>query len=849
MKSPRGNLIAYGTHLLASQLGQTWPPPGALPPGRLAEEAVRHVGSYGEDRRVQLVRRIVHDGSLEGGLEPVQEVRRVVPVFELLKAPPGAGVRDWKTRPLTPLTIPPPAGSEARASPSELWEGFWQALARLPAESDFDTFLYLVGRYGWNVPGTITDTLSPGFEHGLSVFEQFKAVAALAHCLDPELDETQPIGLVAGDLPGIQRVLYTITAKGAAKTLRGHSAYLQLVSDALLRLLLQQFELPWANVVFSAGGNFLVMTPGDAVERVGEWQDAVNEKLLALHRGELYLAMGSITIPARLYADGSPITEAGSLAERRAELQRELDKSKHAAFARLAPERYTAVFSAIGDGGPVSQGQPTGNLCEVCNVELDEATRVFEPDDPEHPGVGGTLLCEQCHSFAFRLDERYNSLAWSMANAERVLISDADGQVSLEAYSQGKGNPPWNEALQALGLKYEFIKPGQKVPTRPGTLLAFDPKRFLPEALDAGKAYGFRFLSQSTPRESGEGREIRDFHSMAQEDAIGVSRYGVLRMDVDSLGQTMSGRGLRYPDLLHLSALSSALEYFFGGLLDEIGQESVDTWGEWTTKWSGKAVDPEHKQPYVIYAGGDDLFIVAPWDLLPPLAQAIRERFDAYCLGRLTMSGGIALAREKYPLYRAAEQAGVALDESKDRIVEDRESMMIRAQKDALTFLGVTLAWEEVATARNLAERLVEMLSGYPHGDKAPRALLQLLYYIAQIYQREADSAEADSVQLGQWLPALHYGLRRMQRRVPESLKEELATIPEDILDLSAVWAAGKRLRTAPEEGEQSGQRSAEAELRRAIEAKLEYTRQAWPVIRYLGLPVRWAEFLTRKED
>jgi len=44
----------------------------------------------------------------------VQEVRRVVPVFELLKAPPGAVSRDWDPRPLTPLTIAPPGPASRR---------------------------------------------------------------------------------------------------------------------------------------------------------------------------------------------------------------------------------------------------------------------------------------------------------------------------------------------------------------------------------------------------------------------------------------------------------------------------------------------------------------------------------------------------------------------------------------------------------------------------------------------------------------------------------------------------------------------------------------------------------------
>jgi len=361
--------------------------------------------------------------------------------------------------------------------------------------------------------------------------------------------------------------------------------------------------------------------------------------------------------------------------------------------------------------------------------------------------------------------------------------------------------------------------------------LAFDPDQSRPKVLETDKSYGFHFLSRLTPREAPPQKEIRDFHSMAREDAVGIPRYGVLRMDVDSLGQMMSGKGLKYPDLLHLSALSNALDFFFGGMLDQIGRECANEWQKHTKAWTQKTTRTDQKWPYIIYAGGDDLFIVAAWDLLPPLAQAIQEQFSEFCSDRLTMSGGIAIAREKYPLYRAAEQAGLALDQSKDRVVKSK-GMLVKARKNALTFLGVTLSWKDIAAARALAEKLVKLLNGYPDGDKAPRALLQLLHYVAWLYQHEAAPTETDSVALGQWLPALHYGLRRMQRRVPETLREELASIPNRILDLDSVWGA-----------------SSEPELREAIRNQMDDARYNWPAIRYLGLPVRWAEFLTRKEE
>jgi len=112
------------------------------------------------------------------------------------------------------------------------------------------------------------------------------------------------------------------------------------------------------------------------------------------------------------------------------------------------------------------------------------------------------------------------------------------------------------------------------------------------------------------------------------------------------------------------SALSAALNDFLGVELEDVCRQTTADWRERLGGLDQPGDEPkdtsetDRKLPYVIYAGGDDLFLVGAWDVLPPLAQAIRAAFDRLTDGRLTMSAGISLARDKYPLYRAAEDAG-----------------------------------------------------------------------------------------------------------------------------------------------------------------------------------------------
>jgi CRISPR-associated protein Cas10/Csm1 subtype III-A len=67
----------------------------------------------------------------------------------------------------------------------------------------------------------------------------------------------QPVALlVGGDISGIQKFIYTISSKGAARMLRGRSFYLQLLTEALLRYTLVELGLPYSNVIYSGGGHF-----------------------------------------------------------------------------------------------------------------------------------------------------------------------------------------------------------------------------------------------------------------------------------------------------------------------------------------------------------------------------------------------------------------------------------------------------------------------------------------------------------------------------------------------------------------------------------------------------------------
>ena len=67
----------------------------------------------------------------------------------------------------------------------------------------------------------------------------------------------------------------------------------------------------------------------------------------------------------------------------------------------------------------------------------------------------------------------------------------------------------------------------------------------------------------------------------------------------------------------------------------------------------------------IVYAGGDDVFLVGAWNHTLQAALRIQKHLRSYTCGALTISAGIAMFNEHYPIRAAAEQTAALEDEAK----------------------------------------------------------------------------------------------------------------------------------------------------------------------------------------
>lgn len=177
--------------------------------------------------------------------------------------------------------------------------------------------------------------------------------------------------------------------------------------------------------------------------------------------------------------------------------------------------------------------------------------------------------------------------------------------------------------------------------------------------------------------------QIKDFEDYATTDdgAKGDTYLGILRMDVDGLGK----RFIQGFDTLDAyKDFSNGVSSFFENDIEKkLLKEPTKTNGCYK------------KYLKIIYAGGDDLFIIGRWDKLIEFAYLIHERTlekfdrapyqwtdtDTGKSKHISISGGIAIVKPKFPIAKAAEMAGEAEEAAK------------QGEKNAFNMFGRTISW------------------------------------------------------------------------------------------------------------------------------------------------------------
>ena len=616
-----------------------------------------------------------------------------------------------------------------------LWQEFLDEAEQLPSgdfEIFFESLFYLLKKYTWCVPSAAYR------DHAdISLFDHSKVTAAIAWCLYELRDRLEPVEqfvsnrggngntqvalLVGGDISGIQSFIYSISSDGAAKSLRGRSVFLNLLSDAVMEYAMRALgNPPICNLLYSSGGHFYFLTSVDQLENVKRVRKEISECLFDAFGTEIYCGLEAVSLAAIDFQREAGNREGKlNIGDRWKELMEKLGMCKRQKFGDLMPERFNDFFEPVGSG-------KVDDVCTVCHVEISQATRRKVAERIEDDSV----VCSLCHSF-----ER---LGDSVRNAKYLMTRDISPQKSQVM--------TWSSALAGFGRRYQFTPDLESNWDRAYTL---DNTEFLSVG-----AQGFRFVGNAAPIDKETGH-VRDFSDLA-EVSNGITRWGLLRMDIDNLGKIFSEGLGKDLSLSRITTLSSMVSLFFEGYVNTLCK------------------DTDRDRLYVIYTGGDDSFIVGSWDAALDFVQKLQMDFQNYTCEnpKVTLSAALTLEARKYPLYKAADRCGTWLDLAKAQADDVRG-----LEKSSFTFLGQPIFWHDFEPIEQMKHVIVNLVSD------GGRSLLQRLMSAYKLYEENKQHLSSQSlsrdklnrlVQNDRWRWQLAYSLAREAERSKSQRKEGL---------------------------------------------------------------------------
>lgn len=152
-------------------------------------------------------------------------------------------------------------------------------------------------------------------------------------------------------------------------------------------------------------------------------------------------------------------------------------------------------------------------------------------------------------------------------------------------------------------------------------------------------------------------KTFEDFSKMAR----GIERIAVLRGDVDNLGAAFVNgfkrdkEGGRYETLSRTATFSRQLSLFFKCYINDILEHGI----------SHILSEPKARNVSIVYSGGDDIFLVGAWNEVIDAFIDIRNALEKFTQKTLSISGGIGLYQENYPINRMADETAKLEDYSK----------------------------------------------------------------------------------------------------------------------------------------------------------------------------------------
>lgn len=631
--------------------------------------------------------------------------------------------------------------------------------------ADENLALTLIERYGTFL------SISPQVPY-ISFYDVVKSAAAIYDCLEKgQADE--PFLLVSGDFSGIQDVIYTISSSGALKTLRARSFMLELLAEHITYEIQEITDSSRHSLIFSGGGGFSLFVPNTPENRnaIDAFVEIINSWILEQLGFQLFLALhceplGVSALENSLFKDTWEL------------MADELIKQKQRKFWQHS--EFEGLFH------PKMPKQ----LANQAACQITQRDDLPNEEMRELPEVGrvsklayrlwwlGDLLTE------FKCIVRSDSVTDNLEDGVLLFPTHQSQPDSYQyaEYSACSFSDVSDYDARWLVNSWELERYDEK--TFP--LLYGNYVRSVADLPDEGQKSDKEKYYQDHKREMANPEGTTASFSALAISAQGSSLVGCLRMDVDNSGDFFSQGGWNLGLGIAVSSnLSRSMNLFFKGYLNEICGRKLGALEKQDHPLNiSESSETGGRNVSIVYAGGDDLFIMGAWDDVAELAFDINTCFRTFSCWNpdIHLSGGMTLHKPKFPLYQMANMAKRAENAAKtnehSKTDEKKNSLSLFYSDNLKTLnrslneriddqnqkrqwgqnrdrIAVASQWDEYSDVIQLAKCLHKVYSELPHG------FYQKLFETLKIWQEDGIL----------YMPMMAHTLRQldqMQLQVPE---------------------------------------------------------------------------------
>lgn len=621
-----------------------------------------------------------------------------------------------------------------------------------------DTLLYLLQKYCSYIPSSTHDFPD------VSLYDHCKTTAAFAVCLYDYLKEKNkevlgleenecPFILLGADISGIQKYIFNVISKNAAKNLKGRSFYLHLITTTIAKKILDITNLFECNLVYNSGGGFYMILPNTKKVRDGinKIEKETQKALLEKNHGDLSIAIDYVEFSCKdiLNKEVSEIWK---------KLFEKLELKKQQKFSSLL-ENNSTTYNLFFNTEKVDFSNENEKHWRTSINNMIE-----EGNTPQKDDITGKPVIEPK-----KLDE----LTLSKTTKEQIVLGKELKSADIWIISDTNNNA---DDVEFLGYYHYLIKENQLqnfqnlFDSEKTKVLYFNKTNFIPPNIQLLKnaTFGFEFYGGNTyPIDN---KEPKSYDQLPKGK---LNKNAIIRMDVDNLGYLFqNGFKPHQRSFSRYSQLSRNLDLFFKGYLTYLWENNNDY----------------KNHTVILYAGGDDLFLLGDWKITIDFAKRIRKDFKEYVCDHplITLSAGIIIVPPKYPILKMAEwceemeQKGKSY-EWKNEVVQyldkNGNPFKTKKSKDAIGFMEFAINWDiEFKLIESLGNEIYDKIVN----KSLPKTFVQKLiqYFELENYSKIINNTPNSHNQITHkrlyWLMAYDFSRMMEQYKKEKKFLEDL---------------------------------------------------------------------------